>query len=241
MMIVQPDFLDHWKTQLLVQLTGDKASPLLVLRLWAHCQQRRQWVFDNMTPQVLKAVCRWEGEPDQLQKALTDSGFIEVNGSAVNVHEWAAVNASLVRSWQNGHKGGRPRKTQRKPSGNPGETDKSREDESRQEYEYPTHEESIGPGREIPCLEAVNGHAAVIGLHPDEAGKFFDYYEQRGWTDRNGQPVRNWQAALRRWKVTAQERASMARTAAGGGDRKPIRADYDNPNDPLLGTGGKTP
>ena len=28
---------------------------------------------------------------------------------------------------------------------------------------------------------------------------------------------------------------------AGGGDRRAIRDDYTNPNDPLLGNGGKTP
>lgn len=92
----------------------------------------------------------------------------------------------------------------------------------------------------IPSRQAVNGHAAVIGLHPDEAGKFFDYFEQRGWADRNGQPVRYWQAALRRWKVTAQERANIAWTA-GGGNRNPIQADHTNLNDALLGQGCPTP
>ena len=237
MMIVHPDFLDHWKTQLLFQLTGDKASPLLVLRLWAHCQQRRQDVFHNMTPQVLKAVCRWEGDPAQLQKALADSGFIEINGPIVTVHQWAQVNAALVVSWENGKKGGRPPKTRHKPSGNPSQTDK-RGEEHRQEYESLSHEEGIGPGRVIPSLETVKTHAEIVGLHPDEAAKFFDYYEQRGWMDRNGQPVRNWQAALRRWKITGQERAALAKTAPG---KKTITANYNDPTDPLTGQKDKTP
>ena len=232
-MIVHPDFLDHWKTQLLVQATGDKASPLMVLRLWAHCQQRRQATFQNMPPPVLKAVCRWEGDAAALFKALADAGFIEVTGDAVTVHQWAEVNATLLQSWENGKKGGRPPKTRQKPGRNPSPTDKRGEEQPRLE-EHPAHEDGWGPGIEVPSLESVKRHAVVIGLHPDEAARFFDYFEQRGWNDRNGQPVRNWQAALRRWKVTAQGRAAGARVAFTG-DRNPIPADYTNPNDPLLG------
>lgn len=234
MMIVQPDFFDHWKTELLVQLTGDKASPLLVLRLWAHCQQRRKGTFHNMTPQVLKAVCRWEGEPDALQKHLTESGFIVSDGFVVTVHEWEEVNAGLFKSWENGKKGGRPPKTQEKPKPNPSETDERGYDENRPESNYPTHEESDGAGGNIPSLESVNRYAPEIALPATEAAKFFDYYEQRAWTDRNGQPVRNWHAALRRWKTTAQEQP-------GGKPRSAIVANYENPDDPLCGKKGQTP
>lgn len=233
MMIVQPDFLDHWKTEMLVQLTRDKASPLLVLRLWAHCQRQRKETFPNMTPGILKAVCRWEGEPDALQKALMESGFIESDGSAVTVHGWEEANAGLLKSWENGKKGGRPPKTRQKPTGNPNETDWMGQDENRPESEHPPHGESMEAGRNRPSMKAVADQAGAIGVAADEAAKFFDYYEQRDWTDRNGQPVCNWHAALRRWKSTAQKQAS-------GKERDPIRADYENTNDPLLGEKGQT-
>lgn len=236
MMIVCPDFLDHWKTQLLFQLTGDKASPLLVLRLWAHCQQRRQSVFHNMTPEVLKAICRWEGEPDRLQKALADSGFIDIDGQRVTVHQWAEVNAALLKSWENGKKGGRPPKTQPYPAENPDETDKSGEDQSRDD-DTPSPG-GVGSGREIPSLEAVKSHAAAIGLPPAEAENFWNYYAARGWRTGTGQPVRSWQAALARWKITGQERAAMRKTTPGG---KPITANYDDPTDPLTGQKGNAP
>lgn len=41
-MIVQPDFPEHWKTRLLVKITGDKSAPLAVIRLWAHCQHSKR-------------------------------------------------------------------------------------------------------------------------------------------------------------------------------------------------------
>lgn len=124
-MIVEPDFPDHWKTQLLIQLTSSAAAPIMVIRLWAHCQQRKAWEFADMSDAALAAVCRWQGEPAQLRKHLADAGFIEKGTPAgiVIVHEWDEVNATLVRNWKNGPKGGRPI-TQLEPSGNPTVTDK---------------------------------------------------------------------------------------------------------------------
>lgn len=123
-MIVEPDFPDHWKTQLLIQLTGLAAAPMLVIRLWAHCQQRKACVFEDMSNVALAAICRWTGEPKLLREHLAEAGFIERNTpeGQVVVHEWEVVNAALVRNWKNGPKGGRP-KTQTEPSDNPAVTD----------------------------------------------------------------------------------------------------------------------
>ena len=99
---------------------------------------------------------------------------------------------------------------------------------------------AVGAGREIPSLQAVKGHAAVVGMSDADAEQFFDYYEARGWRTSTGQPVHNWQAMLRRWKVTGQERKAMTK-AAGHGDRKPVVANYGDPNDPLTGQKGNTP
>ena len=124
-MIVEPDFPDHWKTQLLIQLTGDEAAPMHVIRLWAFCQQRKSCRFEDLSIEALAAVCRWKKAPGELQRVLISARFLEVeDGSdALIVHEWAHVNATLVRNWINGPKGGRPR-TQTKPSDNPTVTDK---------------------------------------------------------------------------------------------------------------------
>lgn len=133
-MIVEPDFPDHWKTQLLIQLTGSPAAPLMVIRLWAHCQQRKAWEFQDMSDAALAAVCRWQGEPALARKHLTDAGFIDraSEPGVVIVHQWDEVNATLVRNWINGPKGGRP-KTQREPSENPTGTDKIEKIDKRRE------------------------------------------------------------------------------------------------------------
>lgn len=120
-MVVDPDFPDHWKTRMLVDLLGDEAAPMFVIRIWAHCQMRRQWVFDNLPPSALKALCRFNGHANQLESALTTSGFLRRDGAGVvTVNDWETYNASLVANWSNGKKGGRPQKhLEEKPMGNP--------------------------------------------------------------------------------------------------------------------------
>lgn len=115
-MIVDPDFLTHWKTQMLIVELNDKAAPLYVISLWAHCQQRRQDRWDVMHPNALKAICRYEGEASKLRAALERSGFVDANGDGIIVHGWAEVNAKLIAQWVNGVKGGRKPS---KPTGNP--------------------------------------------------------------------------------------------------------------------------
>lgn len=102
-MIVEPDFLDHWKTRLLCDLTASETAPLCVLRLWAHCQHRRQWAWptDGMTPDILKAVCRFQGDGQIFWDAMTKT-FLDLENGAVSVHDWEKVNASLIGRWKGG-------------------------------------------------------------------------------------------------------------------------------------------
>ena len=131
-MIVEPDFLDHWKTRMLVRLLGTETAPLYVIRLWAHCQQRKTDRFTGWLPDVLASVCRWDGDGQTLWDSMAKT-FIEVDGETVIVHDWADSNASLISSWENGKKGGRPRVS--KPTGNPPETHRvtDREEKRREE------------------------------------------------------------------------------------------------------------
>lgn len=120
-MIVDPDFCDHWKTRMLVgTLDGDECAPLYVLRLWAHCQNRRQSTFENLSPEALKALCRFPGNANKLESSLVTSGFVRRDGSVLEVVGWDEYNSSLIAAWNNGTKGGRPAKFKR--SDNPEET-----------------------------------------------------------------------------------------------------------------------
>ncbi|GJH00249.1 hypothetical protein [Paraburkholderia terrae] len=113
-MIVDPDFIEHWKTRMLAELLGennvaDEMAPLYVLRLWAHCQQRKTDRFESMSAVVLKAMCRFKGAAETFERAMLDARFIEREGDLLIVHDWRKHNAALFANWENGKRGGRPK------------------------------------------------------------------------------------------------------------------------------------
>lgn len=143
-MIVDPDFCDHWKTRMLVGLLeGDEAAPVYVLRLWSHCQNRRQSSFENLPAEAIKALCRYPGEASLVDSAMETAGFLHREGDVLHVCGWAEYNAALIAAWVNGGKGGRPSKNAEKhaeidgekPKGKPrgSRVEKSREEKIREE------------------------------------------------------------------------------------------------------------
>jgi hypothetical protein len=134
-MIVQPDFADHWKTDMLVRLSGSEASVRCLLRFWSHCQNRKQWRFNNFTPEILAAICKWTGDANAFWSAMTQT-FAELREDGTLIaHEWEDMNATLLARWKGG------KATQKKWSAHssakakprPSQGDKIREDKSRED------------------------------------------------------------------------------------------------------------
>jgi len=143
-LIVDPDFLDHWRTGMVADAIGDPMAPMYILRLWAHCQERKSDTF-VMPPAGLKAQCKCPSDAATFERALIDAGFLQRDGDTIIVLGWSEKNASLIAAWENGSKGGRPKKnptethgkpmgspavTHGQPGANPGETDKRREEKN---------------------------------------------------------------------------------------------------------------
>lgn len=57
-----------------------------------------------------------------------------------------------------------------------------------------------------PGLDEVLLQATKMGLPEDEARKFYDFYESKGWKVGNS-PMKLWTAALANWKRAWQERS----------------------------------
>lgn len=156
-MIVDPDFLDHWRTRMLVDLLGgDELAPMYVIRIWGHCQTRRADQFD-VPAAGLKAICRAAHDADAFERAMVEAGFVERDGKTLRVPKWAEHNAKLIANWKNGQGGGRPKRTESKPKKNPPKTQEEptenpsvthsepiREDKSREEENTPLPPSSGG-------------------------------------------------------------------------------------------------
>lgn len=203
-MIVDPDFPDHWKTRMLVGLLdGDEASGMYVIRLWGHCQLRRQWRFANLSPEALKALCRFPGHANKLDASLVTSGFIRREADALTVCGWDDYNASLIAAWGNGSKGGRPPKpvgldveTHGKPTG-------SRVEEIGGEKKG---------GEKIrfvpPTVSEVAAYVSTREVKIDPE-RFVDHYTANGWVQgRRGKPVVDWKACVRTWEKNGDFRSN---------------------------------
>lgn len=117
-MIVETDFLDHWKTRLLTRLLNTETAPIHVLRLWSHCQTRKTNRFPEWNAEILSAVCKWNGDANTFWNAMLQT-YCRVEDGCLVAHQWDEVNASLIASWSNGGKGGRPKKPRDNPRVNP--------------------------------------------------------------------------------------------------------------------------
>lgn len=215
-MIVDPDFLEHWRTRMLVDaLGGDEFAPFYLLRLWGHCQVRRATRFEIPAAGV-KGLCKATGDAAAFEAALVECGYITRDGAYVEVLKWAEQNASLIAAWENGGKGGRPPKpkenprvpdgkptgnpavTQPEPSANPDETDRRREEKNSPSLRSgETRASRLPKPFELPDDWRVFCQTERPELDPSQvAAKFADYWH--GKPGKAGTKV-DWQATWRNW------------------------------------------
>lgn len=102
-MIIETDFVNHWKTRALATAVGRGEALQALLLLWGHCQTRKAWEFE-LTPLMLAGICSYEGEAEKLWKAMMELRWIvpAVEPGWFQVRGWGEVNASLVGKWAGG-------------------------------------------------------------------------------------------------------------------------------------------
>lgn len=231
-MIVDPDFPDHWKVRMLVGLLdGDEAAPVYVLRLWAHCQNRRKAEFEGLTSEALKALCRFPGHANKLESSLATSGFIRRSDTVLHVLNWAEYNASLIASWVNGGRGGRKKKptgsnngTQHTPTGIPTGTrvEKSSEDKSGEDQKKVEATARGSPGSTPftpPTLAEVHAYCRERKNRVDP-NRFVDFYASKGWMVGKNK-MKDWRAAVRNWENDGDNRGAGKTISSGPGQVHP--------------------
>ena len=210
-MIVDPDMPDHWKTRLLADLLGSEADAVLALiRIWAHCQNRKKVVFDRLPEVAVKAICHYQGDPELLDESLATAGFISRDGDAVTVIGWDEHNSKMIAAWENGRAGGRPRKSDNperaedKPNGNPQKTQ-----------------------------EKPNGNPANGSANPQESGKGGkggkDLKPMSGKPDLPAEVFNHWQQAMNhpRAKLDDKRRKKIAARLKDGYTVDDLKAAVD--------------
>lgn len=213
-------------------------------------QYARRGDIGRYSNRIIADRCFWDGDPDTLIAALIECRWLDEHPEhRLVLHDWNVhadntVRTALLRAKESFWNGAPPRKPRNDDSHDDDATVSqhrcdtvatflAKPSQAKPSIHSPSYgEQSV---EAVPTLKDVQAYAAPVGLTPAEAENFHSYYETRGWVTTSGQPIRSWQAALRRWKVTAQERASLGRSS-GGRERHAIRPDYNDPADPLLGT-----
>lgn len=109
-------------------LAGDALAPVYVIRLWAHCQNKKAWAFPDMSALQFKAVCQGivAHKPEAFLDAFVTAGYCARDGAGFAVPSWEQLNTQLIAAWTNGARGGRP--TGKNPTKTPRLTDKRREE-----------------------------------------------------------------------------------------------------------------
>ena len=80
--------------------------------------------------------------------------------------------------------------------------------EGKKEREYP----------HAPSFEEVREYVNEKGYNIDPEA-FFDYYEETGWTKKNGQPIKDWRASIRTW---ARREREFNKTGKYGNGSSPV-------------------
>jgi hypothetical protein len=207
-MIVAPDFPNHWKTRKLVDdLEGDEAAPVYLLRLWGHCELRKQWVFDNLPATALKTLCRFPGHANKLESSLASSGFIRRDDSQVlTVLNWEEYNAELIAEWRPKTNAERQAAFRARKKGGVTKSNESNGPRYARNAGpiYITNNSISSSQKKIPNLEEVKEYCAQRareGKPRVDPEQFFDFYEANGWVQgARGKPVKDWRACVRTWE-----------------------------------------
>ena len=103
-----------------------------------------------------------------------------------------------------------------------------------------THEGEVstvsGMKADVPTLDQVKDHAAVVGLPEADAVEFYGYWTTAEWRDKDGMPIRNWKAKLASRKTMIIER--QAKEIARGQNparRRVADTHFQNPGRPYDG------
>jgi hypothetical protein len=215
-MKIEPSFCDHWKTKRLHRICGAEAV-LGLLRLWGQAKIKRQYTGLVLNPTKLAAVMEYPGDEALLWATMTDPAAPWLDGAedgTWSLHGYAEHQAQIIRLWEIGRKGGRPKAAPPSlilPSPNTSSSSSSspicKPNGNHMVFQTPTLEEFIETGRQA----GIEREIAEEIWHDNESRPITPYGQ---WTDYRGNPIVKWQANM-------MARASQIRARRGNGAGRP--------------------
>ena len=198
-MKLDPGFLNHWKTERLMDQLGADGV-VAVLRLWGSAQIRRQFSGLPLSPKRLAMELKWRGDEQRLFEVLTDPDAPwldrETDGT-FTVHGFEEHQHQVVKLWENGKKGGRPPKP--KPSSSPSSSSYPI-CEPNENHMVLTNEPIAKKSKAKGTLDELKQFALEVGLPESDGEWAFHKWEGNGWTN-NGKFIKDWKATIRSWKA----------------------------------------
>lgn len=198
-MKIEPSFCDHWKTKRLHKTCGAEAV-LGLLRLWGQAKIKRQYTGLVLNPTRLAAVMEYCGDEDALWRVMTDPAapwLDEEPEGTWALHGYGEHQAQIIRLWEIGRKGGRPKK-EAAPSPIPPSYNTSSSSSSSPICEpNGNHMVSGMVVFTTPSLKDWVEQCGLAGIEKELAEEIWHDNEGRGidrygyWLDYRGNPIRN--------------------------------------------------
>lgn len=204
---IEPSFCDHWKTKRLHKSCGAEAV-IGLLRLWGQAKIKRQYTGLVLNPTKLAAMMEYPGDEATLWHTMTDPAapwLDEEPDGTWALHGYAEHQAQIIRLWEVGKKGGRPKAAPSSPNTS------SSSSSSPICEPYGNHMVF-----QTPTLEQFIEAGAKAGVEREIAEEIWHDNESRPisptghWTDYRGQPIGKWEANM-------MARALQIRARRGGG------------------------
>lgn len=214
-MKIEPSFCDHWKTKRLHKACGAEAV-LGLLRLWGQAKIKRQYTGLVLNPTKLAAMMEYPGEEATLWQTMTDPAapwLDEEPDGTWALHGYAEHQAQIIRLWEVGKKGGRPKAASSSPNTS------SSSSSSPICEPYGNHMVF-----QTPTLEQFIEAGAKAGVEQEIAEEIWHDNESRPitptghWTDYRGQPIGKWEANMmaRALQIRARRGNGVARVNGNG-------------------------
>lgn len=71
-----------------------------------------------------------------------------------------------------------------------------------------------------PSISEVKTYGEMRGVTSEVCDRFWNHFEASGWIDKNGHPIKNWQAKLTTWNTDDRARGAEAAHHANGAGKK---------------------